>query len=575
MTNQTTSIDDLEIVDIVNDLFEFLKQSKRRTLGPAQLKMMLGRKLSEVKSSLNKFVVSTSLNPETKAKTLLDLLYHLGNCLNLIPSSGVLLESYKDLGTIINATLLNLTLFYGKQSLWRYQASTNLIIHILSEVGDLEELPTKPKPDDPQYFNITRLTLNQLNTTALVYKEIIRTLYTLPEENFVQWTNQGFKQLSLLYNYTRALLEDIEKLVSVTEVDNVYKRSFHYHQIVSEGFFFALDMLGLLGEGWRSDIDSFNLIDSYTINEVRSFSHQLAMELKATVTLLQRLYKEGHINVNTPPLESAEVKALERLQATYQAYDQLLLLLSRFGPNLSEQNLLLPSVEEALANSNPIMTYFEHNYPGGKTNPFYVRIVVFYQALACLGQILKNELNAKVIELDQFSEVRSTIGTDSYPELTYYLLLFQTWVLTNRGTPDQLVSVQEELPMLLEPLKTQPRDYLSVVELYILVSLNTQGISEEELSKLEQEVEEVVFTEGGQTHLKPAWDSLIKALKSISLNQRPKMLMECPKTKPLDYLTWVIPHFRLQVETEELIVPFIPFNTLECKILKDPCKPEF
>ncbi|MFW9930207.1 MAG: hypothetical protein ACFFD1_12505 [Candidatus Thorarchaeota archaeon] len=555
----------------VNDVLDFLHKSRQRSLEDLQKKVIIKGNLEALKDAINSLSFSLNIDPETKANLYFETIPKLTSILNMVSPKGDLENIWLELNALSNMIIVSLINFRSTGDIWAIQASSNLIVKILSGIPQINELPEIPSPiDEPQKFRETfAVTVNSLQFTGLVYFAVIYSLPTIYEDDMIKWANKSFYHFNLLLS----LYEKIDYYKAFPSYKNDVDK-FYLNISINSSVFLNLPILLTIlykkfGDEWPSSIETHKFIPNTTLSGLITYNKNFRDYSIKLHNIVNDLYNSGIIDVNINPNDDQNIQNMKDTIKTYESvisnYEALDL-----GLNFDlEQDLenLLKKLDDAESLAFWYLEYLKAlggddlNSEGGQA---YIEQFVVLLELWVLKSYWTKSIEYFSAKITEYDEILSKVDPGKFLELPLKVLLAKLFLETHFGLKTDLKLIRDRLTAMRFKITHRPRDLLAVT---LLETILSYYLGDRSIFDLEQPIQEFksLFFDYGQTHLVFDYEQyllpLINAFNGKKADFLHKAIEDHCQINKLDSYTWLVPVFdKIAEETNKIPISYIPFN---------------
>jgi hypothetical protein len=454
-----------------------------------QRKILLNSNLDELAGNINDFISDLTLNSEHKVNTLLEALNIGQEILNNIPDAPELSNSWLSYTSFVNfirATLANIHL--DSDSIRSY-SSANILGHLLLDnIKKMEKLPELPPYDNPTTFFETYIPLsNALQSTGSIFSGLIQNIRLVSIQDLTYWGDMSFYYFHLFRELVNQF--DIMTLLrtrKVKKIDRFYNNVFTFANSASISFYTYIELHTIFSGNWPEGFDTYGELEKFDLTNIRKLNKNIFEFNRNMYSLLQEGYTKKLVSINDKP-ENAEFHSDYKLVLKDSEYlDQLFEVYINMSDPLNSSNL--DNIEKLITLGDEAFSLI-FDISGGReeiAESFYVAsfLDTFIEVLPfyALKSIYLNDSN--IIE-NIFFEYRDILdGFKDHTNLFFTTKLAKLFVYSHLDKEIEFDDYYHSFHDKLKDFELNPRTYIAVIHLMVLISYFIPSIGESEREEL-------------------------------------------------------------------------------------------
>lgn len=548
----------------LKDFESFSKTSKRKQIDQDQLFILFKKKLDFLKDSLNAFdFYQNELNNEDLKNVYIDAIPRYIDLLNTVPQKEPFLDIWYELKSGLNILLINLTNSPGKNDIWRYTSSANIVAHILTTLEPIHELPPLVNRFHPMYFEKIRISLNMISLSEKIYTLAISTLYTIPYKELCTWSSASFWHLHLLDK----LLDHVHLPTFAKHyednIDYFYRSLYFNAQSRFSIFVLTFSLLKSLPKDRLTSFSTYDVISNVSISSLLLKIDELTSIMDNFESFVSAELHLSFISPNDHPDNSVWMNSFRSIYFSLKYFSKLIYSLNSqiFTSDINHSRLLVYDlVHSFISEKEKIkLALWSRGH-----DPIFIDLVKISMGLIGFIAIESKNINEFKIELTKLEVLQKDLSLNEFPEIYYFQELTKLWVFCSIGTLQDILESLDHLYVIKPHFINRSRDYATITILIsILTYLKRNTECQQKAFTVLEELKEIILQDGNINHLKSDVFTYIEELKNLysGKNIHSKFFCSRSKINILDPVSWVIPNFGKYFNIEDTDVSvFIPFN---------------
>ena len=560
---QSTSDD---LIATLRKVITFLKEANQRSMSLIQRKILLNSKLDELAGNINDFISDLTLNSKQKVNTLLETLNLSQEILNNIPDAPELSNtwlSYTSFVNFVRATLANTHL--DSDSIRSY-SSANILGHLLlDDIKKMDKLPELPPYDNPTIFFETFIPLsNALQSTASIFSRLIENIRLVSIQDLTYWGDMTLYYFHLFRELVKQF--DIITLLEtrkVQKIDRLYNNVYTFASTTSILFYVYIDLHSRFKGIWSDNFDTYGEIESYNLINIKNLNANIIKFNTNMHDLLQEGYSRKLVSINDKPEDAEFYQDYELVLKDSHYLNQLFeIYINMVDPldpsNLNHVEKLIPLADEVFSIIFKIAKgrekIVESFYVGSFLDTF-ISVLPFY----ALKAVYLKDINILENLLLEYRDIMS--GFKDHANLFFTTTMAKLFVYTHLDNEIDLEDYYQSLLTRLKEFELNPRTYIAVIHLMVLISYFVPSINAREREELLARAENGGLSANDPEIYKEDFNEMKNAfLEGRDINQSHSINSRL-KTIEMDPFSFLIPDFTKLLERKQLPSwKYFPFN---------------